>query len=174
VAALVAPGAATPTLRAHAIDTETIDDWTDEGLKLMIEEGRRQVDRQLADLDRIRTRAQWLFSLSVAATAALGTAFVARQPPFVFGVIWITGLILLTWALGGAAAIIVTRAEFKQITTALLSATDQPVLRSLAAAYSRMTGTGEDTVATRISVFHQAVLFALAGGYLGLISALAS
>lgn len=44
-------------------------------------------------------------------------------------------MVLLTWAMGGAAAIVVTRAEFSQIATASLSAVRPPAQRSLAAAY---------------------------------------
>jgi len=62
----------------------------------------------------------------------------------------------------------VVRADFGTIDTALLSQTTPPILRPLATSYSRMLATGENTVVTRLTVFRQAVLFVISGGYLGL------
>lgn len=172
VAALLTPGTPIPSVKAQEIEIGSLDSWTDPELELMVEEGRRQVDRQLQDLDRIRARSQWLFTLGVAALGALGTGFVKSNPNGWSAVAWIAGMVILTWGVGGAAAVMVVRAEFSQIVTALLSSAARPVLRSLAGSYSRMTGLGEDCIATRITVFRQAVLFSIIGGYLALIAAL--
>ncbi|MDQ6805064.1 MAG: hypothetical protein M3065_08860 [Actinomycetota bacterium] len=53
-----------------------------------------------------------------------------------------------------------------------MSRPKRPIDRELAAAYARMMSTGEDTVATRLTVLRQAVVFCLLGGYLGLVAQL--
>jgi hypothetical protein len=174
VAALLMPGTKIPSLEAHQAQPQSLEGWTDSELELMIEEGRRQVDRQLDDLDRTRARAQWLFTLGVAALGALGAGFIETAPDAGGSAAWIIGMVILTWGLGGAAAIMVVRAEFRYIDTALLSSTPRPVLRNLADAYARMTRLGENSIATRITMFRQAVLFMLIGGYVSLIAALVS
>jgi hypothetical protein len=64
------------------------------------------------------------------------------------------------------------RADFKLIDTAVLSKKPLPIELYLAEAYSRMLREGENTVATRITIFRQAVLWIIVGGYMGLIAAL--
>jgi hypothetical protein len=81
-------------------------------------------------------------------------------------------LVLLAYGIGGATAILVAKADFNMIHTAVLSGLKQPIGRELAAAYARMMSMGENTVATRLTVFRQAVVFCLLGGYLGLIAEL--
>jgi hypothetical protein len=172
VAALLAPGVRVPSVRGRQIEPGSLEDWIDAELELMVDEGRRQVDRQLQDLDRTRNRSQWLLTLALAALAALATGFARTGPTGPDAVAWVVGMAALTWGVAGAAAVMVIRAEFRQISTTLLSSTETPVLRSLAEAYARMTGLGEECVATRITVFRQAVLFSIIGGYISLVAAL--
>jgi hypothetical protein len=174
VMALLLPGREVPVLPADRTQPEDIDEWSDDELALMIEEGRRQSDRQIADLSGIRGRAQWLFTAAVGALAALAAELGARDPGTWVSLVWLLGLIVLTYGIAGAASVMVSRADFSAIHTAVLSGVGQPVKRSLAQAYSRMMPTGENTVATRLTVFRQAVVFCLIGGYIGLITAIAS
>jgi hypothetical protein len=62
------------------------------------------------------------------------------------------------------------RADFNTIDTAVLSHEQRPIRNSLAAAYARMLSLGENTVATRLTVFWQAVVFVIVGGYIGLVA----
>lgn len=138
----------------------------------MIEEGRRQLDRQLSDLEQIRGRAQWLFTVGAAITTALAGAFVANQSHGARLALWIVGLALLVLGVGGAAAVMAVRADFKMIDTAVLSSYKPPVQPALARDYSRMLGVGENTVATRLTIFRQSVVYVILGGYLGLLASL--
>ena len=81
-------------------------------------------------------------------------------------------MVLLVYGVGGAAAILTVKADFKVIHAAVLSASTPPVDQALASSYSRMMSTGENTVATRLTVFRQAVVFSLIGGYLSLLAVL--
>lgn len=170
VVALVAPGTRIPTLQALRVEAQPLDAWEDADLALMVEEGRRQADRQLADLERIRGRAQWLFSLGVAVATVLATVYAHHATSSWVSALRIASFVLLFWGVAGAAAILVGRADFQIILTALLSGVEPPVLRALAVSYSKILNTGEDTIATRLTVFRQAVLFSLLGAALGLLA----
>jgi hypothetical protein len=167
---LLLPGEEIPVVPAHQIQHEPLDAWGEPDLERMIDEGQRQLDRQLSDLERIRGRAQWLFTVGATVTAALAGTLSAKDPSGGLLVIWLVALALLFYGVAGAAAIMVVRADFGTIDTALLSQTTPPILRPLATSYSRMLATGENTVATRLTVFRQAVLFVISGGYLGLVA----
>ncbi len=172
VVGLVAPGEEIPVFRAHQITPAPLDGWTDDDLERMVDEGHRQLDCQFSDLERIRGRAQWLLTTGAAITAALGSALVATDPSGLILLLWIPSLILLGCGVAGAAAVMTVRADFNTIDTAVLSNKKAPILTVLATSYSRMLATGENTVATRLTVFRQAVLFVIAGGYLGLLAVL--
>jgi hypothetical protein len=172
VTGLLAPGHKLPVHEADQTSPADITAWSPEELALMIEEGRRQFDRQVSDLSDIRSRAQWVFAVAVAALAALGAGLVSSHPATGLVVLWIVGLLGLVWGVGGAAAILVARADLKTIHTAILSQQNRPVQLALAEAYARMMPSGENTVAARLTVLRQAVVWCLCGGYLGLTAAL--
>lgn len=174
VAALFAPGRKLPLHPADQLKPQSISTWTPAELRLLIEEGRRQSDRQKADLDELRGRAQWLFTVAVAALGALGAGLAHTRPGALASVFWAAALLGLAYGVGGATAIMVARADFRVIHAAVLSGLSPPVERELAEAYAGMMAEGENTVATRITVFRQAVVLCLCGGYLGLLVALAS
>ena len=172
VVSLFAPGRDVPVFAADRLKPENIDAWAPEELQLLIDEGRRQVDRQQGDLESIRGRAQWLFTVGAAALAALGGGFVSRRPASPVAALWLAGMVLLVYGVGGAAAILTVKADFDVIHAAVLSASARPVDQELAGIYARMMSTGENTVATRLTVFRQAVVFSLIGGYVGLLAVL--
>jgi hypothetical protein len=79
-------------------------------------------------------------------------------------------VVLLVLGVGGAAAVMAVRADFRMIDTAVLSSYRPPVQPTLARDYSRMLGAGEDTVATRLTIFRQSVVYVILGGYFGLLA----
>jgi hypothetical protein len=172
VVALLTPGIETPQHESHKVEPKSLDDWSEQDRKLMIEEGRRQADRQLSDLNDVRGRAQWLFTVGIAATVAVGGAFGAGNPTSARAALFIASLLVLGYGLAGAVAIMAGRADFRLIDTAVLSHKPPPIQQYLADAHSRMLREGENTVATRITIFRQAVLWIIVGGYMGLIAAL--
>jgi hypothetical protein len=170
VLAVLMPGEAVRVFRAHQIKAVALDGWSGEELDLMVEEGRRQLDRQLSDLERIRGRSQWLFSIGAAVTVAVAGALAGDEPNAPRLLLWLAALALVVYGTAGAAAVMTVRADFKTIDTAALSAETPPIKEALAGSYSRMLGTGENTVATRLSVFRQAVVFVVLGGYGGMVA----
>jgi hypothetical protein len=172
VVSLVAPGRDVPTFRSDQLKPRQLDGWTGDDFRLLIDEGRRQVDRQQSDLENIRARAQWLFTVGAAALAALGGGYVNTHPSSGAAVLWLAGMVLLVYGVGGAAAILTVKADFNVIHAAVLSASTPPVDKALASSYARMMSMGENTVATRLTVFRQAVVFSLVGGYFSLLAVL--
>ncbi len=65
------------------------------------------------------------------------------------------------------------RADFNVIDSAVLSGYQRPVLNQLADDYAAMLGAGENTVATRLTVYRQAAVWLIIGGYGALIAWLA-
>jgi hypothetical protein len=76
VAALFRPGVRIQPFRIHPGRVGSLQGWDDDDFRLLVEEGRRQLDRQRTDLDRIQTRAQLLFTtagvLLASSTSATG------------------------------------------------------------------------------------------------------
>jgi hypothetical protein len=63
VLALFWPNKQAPTIEADHNQAGDVSGWPDRDLELLVEEGRRQLDRQHEDLERIRSRAQVLLAL---------------------------------------------------------------------------------------------------------------
>ena len=120
VLALIRPGAPVPTFRAHQIAAQPLTGWSDDELQLMVDEGRRQADRQLADLEQIRGRAQWLFTVGVPIVTATGAvlAAIGDGESGWWKVAWVASLLLAGYGVVGAAAIMTIRADFNEIDSA--------------------------------------------------------
>jgi hypothetical protein len=153
-----------------------LENWERDDLRLMIEEGRRQYDEQIAHLERIRGRAQWLFTTGLALGAAIATVGtgVFKNPDWYTVSIWIVGIAIATWALLGAAAILTVRKDFDGIVTSVLSTYSPPIETQLARDYAEMLETGDLTVNTALTLFRQAVLWMTIAGYATLIAFLLS
>ncbi len=168
VAALFRPGIGLPTF-GEPVEFHPSPDYAynDDDLKVIVEEGRRQVDRQLSDLEGIRSRAGTLLTLSL---AEIGVLSASASRVFSHGALiitaWTLSLILAILAAGGAASIVTSRADFGRINTQSLARVSSPVLRRAAIGYARAVGQGEETIRTRITVFRDSVLLVVLAGIL--------
>ena len=156
--------------------TAALKNWQEDDRRLMIEEGRRQYDEQIAHLERIRSRAQWLFTTGLALGAATATvgAGVVKDPDWYTVIIWTFGIATATWALLGAVAILTVRKDFDGIATSVLSTYVPPIEERLARDYAEMLETGDLTVNTALTLFRQAVVWMTIAGYATLIAFLLS
>jgi hypothetical protein len=148
----------------------SLSGWRDDDLAIMIDEGRRELDRQMDDLKEIRARAQWLFTAALTLTVALAAAAI---PIFKHGGrvdkgMWVASLVAASYGALGGAAINTVRADYTSISTWALAAYDAPIHRKLAVDYAEVLGTGKIMLDTRISLFRQAVVWVIVGGALGL------
>jgi hypothetical protein len=168
---LVRPGERLPSFEVHPRTRGSLEGWEDGDLQLLVDEGRRQFDRQLGDLDRLRGRAQFLFTIGLALGGAIASQATDSSDCLGATLSWVIGLAATAFAVLGAAAIMTGRADFEMIDSAALSRYDSPVLRPLAEDYADMLRTGEETVAARLSLFRLAAVWLILGALAGLISA---
>lgn len=175
VLALLLPGHEVPVLPAHPAPPQPLTDWDEEELKLMLDEGRRQLDRQVATLEQIRGRAQWNFTFGAPLVVAVASIYAAinKNDSDWWMLVWLLSLLAVGYGVVGAAAIMTVRADLNIIDTAVLSGKPRPILKALAADYADMMRDGENTVATRLTLFWQAVVWVIVGGYGALITWLA-
>jgi hypothetical protein len=160
--ALLRPGVEVPLFAAPATFTGDIHKLDGDDLKVVVEEGRRQLDRQLADLEHNKSRAGTLLTLSVGEIAALSaTAQRTFQHGLLLIVAWVLSALLAVLAAAGGASLLTSQARFGRLDTPSLAAGRRPALRNAALTYARWVGIGEETVKTRITVLRDGVLLAV-------------
>ncbi|WP_329007639.1 hypothetical protein OG271_18160 [Micromonospora rifamycinica] len=167
VLAVLRPGVEVPTFGQPESFTADIERFTPDDLKIIVEEGRRQLDRQLADLEKTRSRAATLLTIGLAELAVLATS---ANRVFLLGVparvVWAISALLVVLTIGGAASLLTSRADFGRLETRQLAGGPMPVLRQAALGYAHTVGTGEETVRTRITVLRDGVLLAVTAALL--------
>jgi hypothetical protein len=150
-----------------------VNGWSDEGLKAIIDESRRELDDQKSSLDRILSRSQFLFSTVLALLAFFGTVASAIWPDkSVDWAVWATRILIvaagcvLVLALLGSASLIASRKPFVRISAVVISSWDKYELEHLANEYSGALATGDMTVNAHLSVYGSAVRLTLLGALL--------
>lgn len=178
VRALLAPGS---EVREHTAMTKEIatpgdvSGWTDEELKVFVEECRFTLADQSARFDQVRTTSQILLPLAFGLVFVFGTQLTevldmkTRGPRVMLASLWLAGCLVSLLAGLGAAAILSVRAQFGRVLPTLLSKEPQPILRALAQGYAGQTAIGETTVATRLTMVRDAVFLLTGGGCLQVI-----
>jgi hypothetical protein len=163
--ALFRAGSGAPAHQADPNDAGDIAEWSDDQVKTLIDEGRRQLDRQNEDLERVRGRAQVALAIAIALGGAAGAlrATVSSADRLLLWVLWIAGLLLVGWAILGAAATAVVRADMQIIHASVLSRYTGDIDRQLAEDYAAIAMDGENQVATRLTNLRIAVAFLLVG-----------
>jgi len=171
VAALFWPNAKAPALDSDPTQPGDISTWSEPELDLLIEEGRRQIDRQHEDLERIRTRAQVLIAFGLALEASIASFYdrVTESPDCLVWFVWGLSIATGAWSILGAAATSVVRADMEMIHTAVLTRKTSPK-RDLAEDYGAMMKAGEDQLSTRLTNLRHAVVWLLLSSALGLAS----
>jgi hypothetical protein len=170
VLALFQPGRGAPVHEADTNVAGDISGWSNDQVKTLIDEGRRQIDRQNEDLERVRGRAQVTLTLGLALAGAAGSLRAAVSSVDAVGlwVLWILGLAFVSYATLGAAATAVVRADMKMIHGAVLSRYEGDIDRQLARDYANIAATGEKQIATRLTNLWLAVALLLTGAVLTL------
>ena len=81
-------------------------------------------------------------------------------------VLWFAGALMVLLGLLGSASSMASRSQFSAIDAARLTYSAPPIKRALAESYSRSVGKGANTVATRLTLYRDAVFCLLAGALL--------
>ncbi|MFE7854045.1 hypothetical protein [Streptomyces sp. NPDC057403] len=169
-ATLLHPGRTLPTFADPAPYTGNLDHFQEEDLALLIEEGRRQLDRQAADLDRIRNRAGALAAVSLTLTsAAVAKSADVLTRHWTLVATWAISCALAVLAVAGAAAVLAGQAVFGRMDTRLAAQGPRPTQKYLAAGYIEQVSTGEETVRTFLTVFRDAVTLAVTSALIFLV-----
>lgn len=167
VLALVVPGLEPFQFPDRDEEPGDLADWDDENLKLLIEEGRRQFDRQARLLDGIRVRSQWLFTTGLAVIAVLvgRAAPLQLRPPTLVDTLVFLGLICTVYAVLGSAALLVVAARFGVIDVGDLSreAGKGSMQAHLARQYASAVRPGETTLRTRLTLFFESAVWLMVG-----------
>jgi hypothetical protein len=139
--------------------------WTADQRKVLIEEGRRQIDKQYEDLERVRLRAQVTLAIGLVLEGTAGSlrGDVSAANHTLLWVLWIAALALIAWAILGAAATAVVRADMQTIHATVLSRYTGDIEYQLAEDYAAMVTDGENQIATRLINLRLAVTTLLVG-----------
>jgi hypothetical protein len=156
------PGRRVVTLDVHRSEPGDLNDWGEDDLKLLIAEGQRQLDRQVAELERIRARSQVLFTTNLAVGGLFAAVFVlaAKEPDMLSFVFLLLGFLLWLASSLVSLSVIVASREIGAIDATLLSRQPKGVTRQLATSYARTVKIGANTCATVLTVFRDAAMVA--------------
>jgi hypothetical protein len=153
----------------------SITEFDDESLRILIEEGRRQADRQAESFRHTIDRAQALLTASLVAAGFIGE--VLRQVTQVKGTrefvglgFWAIAALLVVVGIAAAAATAIVRADFVVIDTTEISTWKPPVLGELAKDYASAVRLGETTLDARVTIFRMATRFVCYGSALGAVA----
>jgi len=167
VFAVFRPGIEVPTFGEPEDFTDSLDGLTDEDRKIVVEEGRRQLDRQLADLEKNKSRAATMLTVGL---VELGVLAAGANRTFAYGpwtgIVWILSAILALLALGGAVSLLTSQAVFGRVDTRALASSPTPLQQQVAIGYAQSVSWGEETIRTRITLLRDGVLLAVASAML--------
>ena len=149
-----------------------IGSWGEHDEALAIEEGRRQLDAQFAQLQYVTSRASILLPVGVAASVFFLTELedlccIGQPAQTIARVLLLSGSALSIWGALVMGALIGGRATFRR-SDALLLTHEQPGLRKyLARDYAESVPTGENTNAARLTHLGTGVTWIALGALLG-------
>lgn len=155
-------GKPVPVWGVYTAEAGSLDSWSDEDLQLLIVESRRQLDNQSTEIERVRSRAQFLFTTSLAAIGL--SAAVLRELTHVgLVLVWSAGTIMVLLGLLGSAGIILNSKRMGDINVHRFSKEEPSRLRSLAVGYLNSVPAGANTFATQVTMYRDAALFVMLG-----------
>lgn len=161
--AMLLPGRTRPYVKVHKEEPGSVREWPDPDLMLLVDECRRQLDRQRGELARLQGLSQFLFSTGLAMIALAGVALPAVKAShnMVAAVLWIAAALLLGCGTWGAAANLSTKNLLGVVDGVLLSRCEPPTLPLVAEAHSQQIAVGANTVATRLMIYRDAAFLVL-------------
>jgi hypothetical protein len=138
-----------------------LSEFDDESLRLIVEEGRSQVDRQSDRFRHATDRGQVLLTVDLALLGFLAALLhhllqIGGQRETIAVAVWVLSGILAIIGTAAAAAVVVVKASFGVIDATRVTTFPPPVLRCLASEYARTVRDGELTADLRVTMFRQA------------------
>lgn len=166
--ALFRPGIKVPVFEQPPERTPDIAEFSDEQLQVVLEEGRRHLDRQREDLERIQTRSATAATIGLAEVALLsnGGATVIRAGG-VWLIPWLMGVICVFLGVAGAVSLLTTRpAVAAPHVNDIASDEGRRPLYTAAYSYVRGVDVGDVTLAARVTILRDVALLLVLGAVL--------
>jgi hypothetical protein len=147
--------------RENPNDAVEMVDFDDHSLELVVAEGRLQIERQIERFRHATERAQVLLTLDLALLGFMLTMLrqlhnLRHEHFWIALVVFATASDLAIYAIGLATAVIALPGRFLTVDTTQMTGWNPPILRTLAADYSRAVRDGEMTADLRVTVFARA------------------
>jgi hypothetical protein len=100
---MLTPGLTPPYVSSHSITPGDVTGWPSDDQQRIVDEARRQLDQQRAELDRIQNRSQFLFTtgLGVLALAAFAQRTVHASRSALAWTFWVVGVLLMVLGVWG-------------------------------------------------------------------------
>lgn len=166
--ALFWPGANVPLFEKPPERDPDITGFTDEQLQVVLDEGRRQLDRQRQDLERVQTRSATAATIGLAEIALLsnGGATVIRAGGF-WLIPWLIGVACVFLGVAGAVSLLTTRPTVAAPhVNDIATYVGRKPLYIAAYSYVRDVDTGDVTLSARVTILRDAALLLVLGGVL--------
>ena len=160
------PGSTLPVFMAAQPFDGDLTGVTPDELEILIDEGRRQLDWQWAQLERLRTRASTLLTVSLAEVALLaGGARSSWHSHWFVAVAWTASLLVALLGMAGTAAVLTGKALIGAIELSAFAAAlhGDDALKLLAITYARSVPLGLPTLNTFMTIIRDAVLLLVTG-----------
>lgn len=168
IAALFLPGYPVPVFDTESPSIGAMTGWSDDELRLLIDEGHRQIDAQAVQLEALRGRSQIVLTTATAVLGLIiaGAKTIAEATSLVVLLVWVAAFTVDLLAVLGAAAVITVRKDMGAVSTERLSNVQPPVALELASSYARIVRSGQATIAREVTVFRDAVLLLIVSAVL--------
>ena len=151
---------------------EGIRTWDQQDKTLAIEEGRRQLDAQFAQLQYVTSRASALLPVGIAASVFFVTALdgldkIGSCAQVIARVLLVSGALLAAWGTLVMGALIGCRARYRRTDTLQLTNEPAGLLTYLARDYAENVATGVNTNAALLTHLGTGVTWIALGAILG-------
>lgn len=153
---------------------EGIKSWDEDDWKLAIEEGRRQLDAQFAELQFITRRASILLPVGSALSLFLAREWVTQSSGMIVTTLLIAGFLMSFWGAVVMGALIAGRSPHGLSDVRLLTHETSGLQKYLAHDYADLVPTGHNTKAARLTHLGTGVTWIVWGAILGGIGLLIS
>lgn len=152
-----------------------LSDFDDASLRLLIEEGREQAQRQNERFRHATDRAQILLTVDLALLGFLAALLhhllgLHGTREIISVVIWAASVAAVVFGTAAATGVVIVAARFGGIDTTIISNMSPPVMRELASSYASSVRIGELTADLRVTAFRQATRITAWGAILAAIA----
>lgn len=166
--ALFRPGTKVPVFQEPPERHPHIVDFTKDQLQVVLDEGRRQLDRQRQDLERVQARSATATTIGLAEIALLsnGGATMIRAGGLWFA-LWLIGVLCVFLGVAGAVSLLTTRSTVSAPhVNEIATYEGRDPLYCAAYSHVRDVDVGEVTLSARVTILRDVALLLVLGAVL--------